>query len=149
VPGGAHPGGRAVRIEEALRGPGPLENRGDGRLDLACIDNSNPARLVLEIAEIKPLTPTGLPAGDHDVYDCYRDVVANAASHCKDDPVPDAYAGFCATIGATGAEVVLANPVGAVIPNLPDFEYVDANMVLHTMDVVTCMPGVYAYVCTE
>lgn len=127
----------------------PLENRGDGKLDVLYVDRSNPAKLVVEIAEIKPLTPTGLPAGDHDVYDCYQGVVADAASHCKDMPVPAAYAGFCETIGATGVEVVVADPIGAVIPSRLGFEYKDTMNAVHAMDIVTCMPGVYAYVCVD
>lgn len=128
----------------------PLENRGDGKLDALYVDRTDETKLVLTIAEIKPLTPTGIPAGERDVYDCYRDVVADAASHCDDKPtVPDAYAGFCETIGANGAEVVVADPIGEFIPSMLGFGYVDPNGVEHPMDVVTCMPGVFAYVCLD
>jgi hypothetical protein len=126
----------------------PIENRGNGKLDLVVVDRSDPNRLVVEIAEVKPLTPTGIPAGDRDVYDCYEQFVKDAASHCDDDPIAAPYDKFCDDIDANGAEVVVAEPIGATFASLT-FDFVDAKMKTHAMKVVTCMPGVFAYVCVE
>jgi hypothetical protein len=127
----------------------PLENRGDGKLDLVAVVDRTPERVTIEIIEVKPLTPSGLPAGEHDIYDCYAGVVADAGSKCNDDPVPAPYVQFCDTLDADGAEVVLADPEGGFLDPLMNFEYADESGTKHPMKVVTCMPGVFAYQCVN
>lgn len=124
----------------------PLEARGDGAIDVLRVVSRSASETVIEIAEIKPLTTTGIPAGFHEVYECYQDVLASVGAHC-DDEVPDMFvAQFCSAIGATGTKVVVADPIGLEI-GARSFQYEAADGSKHPMDVMTCFPGVIAYAC--
>jgi hypothetical protein len=124
----------------------PPEVRGDGAVDVLRVVSRSATETVIEIAEIKPLTPTGIPAGFHEVYECYKDVLAAVGEQC-DDENPDMFvAKFCSDIGATGTKVKVADPIGLEV-GAQAFKYEAADGSKHPMDVMTCFPGVIAYAC--
>ncbi|MBC8067113.1 MAG: hypothetical protein IAG13_02170 [Deltaproteobacteria bacterium] len=124
----------------------PPEARGNGKVDLLRVVSRGGGVTTIEIAEVKPLTPTGIPAGFHEVYECYKDVLSAVGAGCTDDPVDVEVGKFCEKIGALKTKVVVADPVGLQIPDL-SFDYKAADDSKHPMVVQTCFPGVFAYSC--
>ncbi|MBC8070503.1 MAG: hypothetical protein IAG13_19380 [Deltaproteobacteria bacterium] len=124
----------------------PPEARGNGKVDLLRVVSRVGGVTTIEIAEIKPLTPTGIPAGFHEVYECYKDVLSAVGAGCTDDPVDVEVGEFCKKIGALGTKVVVADPVGLEVPDQA-FLYLAEDQSKHPMDVLTCFPGVVAYSC--
>lgn len=118
-----------------------------GFLDIVRVMDSGAGPVTLQLAEIKPMTGSGLDLGWKEVMECYVDAVDAAATKCAQGQARTvAEDRFCTQIGATDRDVSLANPPtltwepGAKIP-------VTIGGVTQDVEVLSCAPGVTAYTC--
>lgn len=128
------------------------ENPSSGRMDLVRITAITATTVTIEIAEIKPMTKTGLSAGVHDIFKCYKDRVIEGGKRCASSDFGSLTAPeqeFCNTLQAKGKTVVLADHVGLSWEPGSMTVPISGYETQKELWVTTCTPGVVAYRCPD
>jgi hypothetical protein len=146
-------GPQADELEEDEPGTAPDKQR-HGRLDLLrIVSDAGADPVVVEIAEVKPLTRAGLVAGQHEVFKCYAKRVAEAGATCP-DPKTEEQKAFCGKLMAIGKTVVVAEQPGLTWAPSRRVE-VQTQLInggngdFRQLEVLSCGPGLVAYRCPE
>jgi hypothetical protein len=128
------------------------ENPSSGRMDLVRITAITDTTVTIEIAEIKPMTKTGLSAGVHDIFKCYKDRVIEGGKRCASpdfSSLTSPEQEFCNALQAQGKTVVLADHVGLSWEPGSMTVPISGYDTQKDLWVTTCTPGVVAYRCPD
>jgi hypothetical protein len=128
------------------------DNPNTGRMDLVRITAITDTTVTVEIAEIKPMTKTGLSAGVRDIFKCYKDRVIEGGKRCASPDfasLTSAEQEFCNVLQAKGKTVVLADHVGLSWEPGSMTVPISGYDTQKDLMITTCTPGVVAYRCPD
>jgi hypothetical protein len=102
----------------------------------------------IEIAEVKPLTHSGIALGEQEVYECYKEAVEDAGARCTEPNLTGTAKAFCDAVQANGRPVTLAKPAG-LSWEPEDHVNVEIDGQPREVAVVACEEGIVGYQCVD